>query len=1579
MQDAQCWDIINLHFEEKGLVGQHLASFDEFIQHTVQKTIDEIGDIKLNVAKPNVRNADDAQRRCTLKFGTCTAGRPMFSEVDGEVKPLYPREARCRNLTYTLSLHVEMEKVVELKRGCEYVKDEEASRPPQTVCIGRIPCMVQSSYCNLHGLTDAERISRGECEHDPGGYYIINGMEKVIVSQERMAHNVIFVFKKPQPANYQFSCEIRSEAEDDMRGPTVLFLKYVSPRNGATGTFVRATLPYIKLDIPIIVLFAALGIADTEEIRHMICDGIDEVHADQVWDLLCGSLEEATEVGGGRIAAQEYIGRRAVTIQPGGRDRKIRCGSDTVRKKVLPHVGTTDMDNRAKAHFIGHMIQRLLMTVLGHRTVDDRDHMGNKRVEMSDQLLGGLFRILYRKLISEVSKSLEKSMESNREFDFVSACREPSALTRGMQYSMHSGNWNDQGKKTDKRTGISQILNRYTYASMLSYLRRLESPSRVEGTTVSGPRQLHNTHWGMICPSETPESLACGLVKNLAVMSHVTVGSTSRPVELVLTKMHLSPPCADGRKVFVNGRWTGNHPDLSMLANKLRQLRRCSEFTFELSVVLRDNELRLNTDAGRLCRPLLIIENGTVRLTVDELKKVTSWHELLSKGFIEYIDVDESESCMVAFQPADLSGTTRTLDERIQHVPDPDTVFTHCEIHPSMILGVCASLIPFPDHNQSPRNCIPVDDHEILTEHGFFGLEKIVEHTSDGKELKIACYVDDKLEFHPIGRDRVIYLDEQGCPLTSSEFVHFDAGQNVQMSVLATPNHNMYGRFCLPSKRTPYRTHEASHVLHHLQKEMEMTGNMRFQMKCNFGKGISHRGNRQGHIPYLHHHRHIQHLHRHIQHIQPHFLHHVRDDPPFMTPLSLANSDQRDAFLWLYGYWLSNGWLRKKCIILATKKRKDVHQLKAMFARLPLPRLRVAQPGQHGVWMSDEFGADGKWTFAICSSRWWNYFAQEYSRKYSGQTSDVANSVRCFWPWVFDGLDAHQLKTMLAGLSFVDPGSVRTLSTQFRDEAERVCILAGFTVRSRLLLRIGDHCGFNADGISIRGTRNVWCVDYSTDAVLSAPLLTVHDNISIRKVPASASKIFCVSVPTDSHLIMVRRKLEDGLYSRPVIIGNTYQASMGKQAMGLPSSNFQDRMDTVSNVLMYPQKALSGTHAMDHMHVSDLPAGENAIVAIACYSGYNQEDSVIMNQGSIDRGLFRSECYRTFSDTERKSSGDGDVIQRPPQHIRSRKASYELMEADGIVPPGSKVRSDDPLIGKTTGTRDTSTRLKGMDHGVVDRVMVTTNDAGYKLVKTRVRSVRIPEIGDKFASRHGQKGTVGMTYSQENMPFTASGMTPDIIINPHAIPSRMTIGHMVECLQSKGVCLAGLQGDSTPFSSPTIDSISEMLRGQGFQSRGYEVMYSPITGRKMEHQIFIGPTYYQRLKHMVADKIHSRGRGPVMVLTRQPVEGRARDGGLRFGEMERDCFIAHGAAAFLKERLFEVSDPYRIHVCDVCGLMSIADLTRHIYECTICKSDKVSQVYLPYAAKLLLQELMAMNIAPRLMVSQPLPDALLIR
>jgi DNA-directed RNA polymerase II subunit RPB2 len=310
---------------------------------------------------------------------------------------------------------------------------------------------------------------------------------------------------------------------------------------------------------------------------------------------------------------------------------------------------------------------------------------------------------------------------------------------------------------------------------------------------------------------------------------------------------------------------------------------------------------------------------------------------------------------------------------------------------------------------------------------------------------------------------------------------------------------------------------------------------------------------------------------------------------------------------------------------------------------------------------------------------------------------------------------------------------------------------------------------------------------------------------------------------------------------------------------------------------------------MDYLHFRDLPAGCMVVVAIMVYSGYNQEDSVILSQSAIDRGLFRTCFYRTYKDSENKDSASGsqEEFAKPNRQVclGMRNADYTKLDEDGLVAPSIRVNGNDMIIGKTTplpevteamvgaarATRQTkkcsSTALRASESGIVDQVILTTNDSGLKFTKVRVRSVRVPQIGDKFSSRHGQKGTIGITFRQEDMPWTQEGIIPDIIINPHAIPSRMTIGQLIECLMGKVSCQLGDVGLATPFTGVTVANISNALHKCGYQERGNEVLYNGHTGKRLAAKIFIGPTFYQRLKHMVDDKIHSRARGPLQVPT----------------------------------------------------------------------------------------------------------------
>jgi DNA-directed RNA polymerase II subunit RPB2 len=440
---------------------------------------------------------------------------------------------------------------------------------------------------------------------------------------------------------------------------------------------------------------------------------------------------------------------------------------------------------------------------------------------------------------------------------------------------------------------------------------------------------------------------------------------------------------------------------------------------------------------------------------------------------------------------------------------------------------------------------------------------------------------------------------------------------------------------------------------------------------------------------------------------------------------------------------------------------------------------------------------------------------------------------------------------------------------------------------------------------------------------------------------------------------------------------NCYQCAMGKQALGIYTSNFNKRIDTMGNILNYPQKSLVCTKLSKYTMAHKLPSGVNAIVAIMTHTGFNQEDSIMINQSALDRGLFTSTYYKALRDVCNKnhSTGEEEIFTNPENKSVQKPYSYYKLNNDGFVPKNTYVNGNDVIVGKVMPKKvngeinynDNSLVMKANDDGYVDINYNGINSEGYKFCKVRIRKNRKPEIGDKCASCSAQKGTIGMTYKHQDMPFTKEGIVPDIIMNPHAIPSRMTIAQLMECIMGKAGCHIGAFGDSTPYNDCSVEDIAKVLEESGMERYGNEILYNGRTGEQIKTEIFIGPTYYQRLKHMVSDKVHSRGsNGPIVMLTRQPSEGRARSGGLRLGEMERDCFIAHGTANFLAERMLHVSDNYRIFICKYCGMHANVNTDKNIYSCKNCKNNTdIAQVRMPYAFKLLNQELYTMNIMMR--------------
>ena len=445
---------------------------------------------------------------------------------------------------------------------------------------------------------------------------------------------------------------------------------------------------------------------------------------------------------------------------------------------------------------------------------------------------------------------------------------------------------------------------------------------------------------------------------------------------------------------------------------------------------------------------------------------------------------------------------------------------------------------------------------------------------------------------------------------------------------------------------------------------------------------------------------------------------------------------------------------------------------------------------------------------------------------------------------------------------------------------------------------------------------------------------------------------------------------------------NCYQCAQGKQAMGVYVTNYENRMDKTAYVLNYPTRPLVDTRVMNLIQLNKIPSGTNVIVAIMTHTGYNQEDSLLFNKGSIDRGLFTTTIYHTEKDEDKqKINGDEEIRCKPdPTKTKGMKfGNYNKVNSKGVIPENTLVENRDIIIAKVIPIKenrndhtkvikfeDQSRIHRTIEETYIDKNYIDRNGEGYNFAKVRLRTIRKPVIGDKFSSRHGQKGTIGNIIPEADIPFTSSGLKPDIIINPHAIPSRMTIGQLKETVLGKVLVELGLFGDGTSFGEFNVTDICDELIKLGYEAHGNELLHNGLTGEQVECSVFMGPVFYQRLKHMVNDKTHSRSIGPMVNLTRQPAEGRSRDGGLRFGEMEKDAMVSHGAARFTRGRMYDASDKYSVHSCKKCGLIAAYNDEMRIHHCRVC-DNRTDFAYLeiPYACKLLFQELNTMNIAPR--------------
>ncbi|ODV68522.1 DNA-directed RNA polymerase III [Hyphopichia burtonii NRRL Y-1933] len=1110
------WHLLPAFLKVKGLVKQHLDSFNYFVDVDLKKII-----------KANELVLSDVDPEFYVKYLDIRVGHKSTSAPNTKQVILPPHECRLRDLTYSAPIYID----VEYTRGRKVIIQKDLE-------IGRMPIMLRSNKCILDGIDEQQMARFDECPIDPGGYFVVNGTEKVILVQEQLSKNRIIVEADEKKGIVQASV---TSSTHERKSKT-----YVITKNDK----IYLKHNSISEDIPIVIILKAAGITSDLEILQLICGSNP-----QYQDLFVANFEEAAKL---EVFTQQqalnYVGKRVKTVRRAGAPKlsQLQEGIEAVATTIIAHLTVSGLQFREKALYISTMARRVLMTMDDPSMVDDRDYVGNKRLELAGQLMSLLFEDLFKKFNSDFKANIDKILKKpsrTSEFDaLLSINIHSNNITTGMNRAISTGNWSLKRFKME-RAGVTHVLSRLSYISALGMMTRIASQFE-KSRKVSGPRALQPSQFGMLCTSDTPEGEACGLVKNLALMTHITTDDEELPVRKLchvlgcedILGVDSSTLHSEGNfGIFLNGTLIGISRFPAKFVADFRNLRRSGKISAFISIYTNTHQraVHIATDGGRICRPLIIVDqNNKSKVKAHHLKKLLDgdWQfdDFLKYGLVEYLDVNEENDSLIALYEKDL--------EEHQNI-------THLEIEPFTVLGAVAGLIPYPHHNQSPRN--------------------------------------------------------------------------------------------------------------------------------------------------------------------------------------------------------------------------------------------------------------------------------------------------------------------------------------------------------------------------------------------------------------------------------------------------TYQCAMGKQAIGAISYNQFRRIDTLLYFMVYPQQPMVKTKTIELINYDKLPAGQNATVAVMSYSGYDIEDALVLNKSSIDRGFGRCQVVRKNT----------IQLKRYPNHTKDVISGHRLDEnnnpifphkaigSDGLGEVGMRIENGQIFANKCVPTnagesvlgndaqngeareshRETPAYYKGPEPSYVDQVMMSTSDNDQTLIKVLLRQTRRPELGDKFSSRHGQKGVCGIIVQQEDLPFNDDGISPDIIMNPHGFPSRMTVGKMIELISGKAGVLNGSLEYGTCFGGSKLEDMSQILIDKGFSYSGKDMLYSGVNGECLQAYIFFGPIYYQKLKHMVLDKMHARARGPRAVLTRQPTEGRSRDGGLRLGEMERDCVIAYGASQLLLERLMISSDAFEVDVCNNCGLMGYNSW------CTTCKSsDHVIKMTIPYAAKLLFQELLSMNIAPRL-------------
>jgi DNA-directed RNA polymerase beta subunit len=1618
------WIFIESYFKQKHLkqlVKHQLESYNYFVNNQIQNTIEMFNPLLISSDHDYIKEFNMHRLEIEINFENLCIYRPQIYENNGSTKIMFPQEARLRNFSYSSAMTIDLDIKYSVRNGENFKNVLNFQKKIKNIHIGKIPIMLKSDLCVLNQYKHLDHNETGECYMDPGGYFIINGSEKTCIGQERAAENQIYCYNIEKNNNkWSWMAEMKCIPDWKCISPKQINI-FMASKNNGFGFPLYLQIPRIKIPIPLFVIFRALGIISDKEICELIVLNIDNAAMKKMLEALRGSIIDANKYMTQECAIKYIVNNVIYTPmnmdKETGSKKKYNFAMDVLNNDIFPHCKT----EKQKIYMLGYMTNILIQTSFGWLEEGDRDSYINKRIDLTGSLLNNLLRNYFNKLVKDMKKQIIReintgSWKSTDDYENIITKTniykiiKSTTIENGIKRALATGDFGIKQVNSNK-VGVAQVLNRLTYISSLSHLRRINTPIDKSGKLVP-PRRLHNSTWGFLCPAETPEGQSIGIVKNLAYLAHITINSNSSGlyeyilpiIESIDNYSGTYKELYDYVKVFINGTWVGITKEPKQVVANLKEKKYKGIINIYISIIFNSKlkEIRVCNDAGRICRPLLKIKNNKPIYDSAIVKRVQcgelSWDDLLisiklEDSVIEYVDSYEQNNALIAMRISDLTSETTNNSNAIHH-------YSHCEIHPSTIFGILASCIPFPDSNQSPRNtyqCLDVNTPVLMKDNTYKLIKDINVYdcvqTFDPKTMKTS--------YTKVINQYVRITEKQMYNITTYSGKSFNA----------TFDHK-FMTFNGWKEVHEMRVYDDLIGIKPDVKEMSSIHNSKeliYDSKKFKSSLLSLRVNESLCTKYIN----------------------------ILTKLGLMplynNNNKVPILAKIVGYALTNGRLTYDdynntfTIMLTFKSICDLDIFELDVEELGFAKSKSAKNNYQqnsdnetnkpiNVYYKGAFacllqvlGLNDTLVYYDTIPQWIKDGSDLVKREFlaglqggCGGIIAYKNEKDCVKyycePLLFNKtcLLKQNLNKILSSISqlFTYFGISNTLFYKVQGNTEELnndVYLEDYddfglqiTNEETNLIKTNSLIGYKYD--NYKNTRSALVIEYLNykqslyyDKKISIDLFVekckiINDALFIplmTKTKIDNVLISDITTQSENHSFFIKGGFM------------THNSAMGKQAIGVYVTNYDNRMDKTAYVLTYPMRPLVETRVMNIIKLNNIPSGQQVIVAIASHSGYNQEDSLLFNKGSIDRGLFLATIYHTEKDEDKKLFGNEEIRCKPDKsNTKNMKfANYDKLDSKGIVKENTLIEDRDIIIGKvlpikenkndftkTMKHSDESISFRTHEESYVDKNYIETNGDGYNFCKVRIRNYRKPVIGDKFSSRHGQKGTIGNIIPEEDMPFTADGLKPDIIINPHAIPSRMTIAQLKETLLGKVLLQLGLFGDGTSFGEFEISSIINKLNDLGYESKGNELMYNALTGEQLTMSIFIGPAFYQRLKHMVNDKQHSRSIGPMVNLTRQPAEGRARDGGLRFGEMERDCMISHGASRFTKGRIFDASDAYSTFACAKCGSIAAFNNKEHIHYCNMCSNrSDFKYIEIPYACKLMFQELLTMNIAPRIL------------